>query len=515
MTENKIKTYITRDKKRNAVIAFCVVFFVFVIISILELVPGNITDPTQDDDMGVGRVQLFPFVFTDSDAALYVVNDTYTVLPIDDSVTQSIHDASKGNVYYLRNNQLFEYDISANTRKQLIDNCASFILFEDRSAIFTIGLDNSAYLYLYKGDKYVKLSEKSMSNILTDSLYCVGENGVLFADNSNAETGKMDLLYCNRNAKVIKIAENIDPGKSFYIDTSSEYVCYKKDGTLFFADLKGNVVAKNEGAQLVKNSSESYITEPINKKVQSNQSVAFKYLLSNIVSDEDGTTAGLMYFKNGKLLKVAEKISNVIYYSQKDDMILYTVQGENSSTIYMSSKGGKPQKQITCDKDATFLYQESLGLLYFRNEDATLNRYKVLDVSLKISKISDNTGFLYSYYNKKIMGYQKNDGSNDTYILFKKGDIERIDISNEIRLYGLDDDEYLLCRKYSENKLSLDLVINDRATRLCQNISKEVFFDANLDYILYSSNDKVFIWHEGDSKTIGDFTGITAVDIAA
>ena len=52
MTENKIKTYITRDKKRNAVIAFCVVFFVFVIISILELVPGNITDPTQDDDMG-------------------------------------------------------------------------------------------------------------------------------------------------------------------------------------------------------------------------------------------------------------------------------------------------------------------------------------------------------------------------------------------------------------------------------------------------------------------------------
>ena len=113
------------------------------------------------------------------------------------------------------------------------------------------------------------------------------------------------------------------------------------------------------------------------------------------------------------------------------------------------------------------------------------------------------------------MGYQKNDGSNDTYILFKKGDIERIDISNEIRLYGLDDDEYLLCRKYSENKLSLDLVINDRATRLCQNISKEVFFDANLDYILYSSNDKVFIWHEGDSKTIGDFTGITAVDIAA
>lgn len=515
MTEDKIKTYVTRDKKRNAIIAFCVVFVVFVIIAILELMPGNETDLTQDDDMGVSRAQMFPFVFTDSNSDLYVLNEKYNVLPVDDSVTQAVHDTSRGNVYYLRNNQLFEYDISSNTRKKLIDNCAYFVLFEDRSAIFTIGLDNFAYLYLYKGDKHIKISKSAVSNILTDNLYCTGENGVLFADNSNEITGKMDLLYCNHNAKVTKVAENIDPGKSFYIDSSSKYICYKKNGVLIFADIKGNIVTKKEGSQLVKNSSESYITESINKKVQSNQSVAFKYLLTNIVSGEDGITAALMYFKDGKLLKIAEKISNVIFYSQKDDMILYTVQKDNSSIIYMSNKGGKPQKQITCDKNATFLYQESLGLLYFRNEDAALNRYKVLDVSLKISKISDNTGFLYSYYNKKIMGYQKNDGSNDTYILFKKGDIEKIDISNEIRLYGLDDDEYLLCRKYSENKLSLDLVINNNATRICQNISKEVFFDANLDYILYSSNDKVYIWHQGQSKVIGNFSGISSVDIAA
>lgn len=514
MAEKKIKTYITRDKKRNAIIAFCVVFVVFVVISILELMPGNVTDMTQDDDMGVSRVQMFPFIFTDSNSDLYIINESYDVTPVDDSVGQAVHDTTNGLVYYLRENQLFEYDITANSRRMLVDNCAFFNLFEDKSVIFTVDLNNDAYLYMYKGDKHIKISENTVSNILIDNLYCIGENGVLFADNSKEDTGKMDLLYSDKNANVTKVAQDIDPGKSFYIDSEGDYICYKKDGELVFANIKGKIVSRKQGAQLVKNSSASYITEPIANKIPCNQSVPFKYILTDIVTNEQETTASLMYFDDGNIKQIADNISNVIYYSQNDDMILYTVKSEYSSTIYMSSSGKKPQKQITCDRDATFLYQESLGLLYFRNEDATLNRYKVLDVSLKISKISDNTGFLYSYYNKKIMGYQKNDGSQDAYLLFKKGDIEKIDMSNEIRLYGLADDEYLLCRKYAENKLSLDLVIENRTTRICQNIANEVFFDANIEYIIYSSNNTVFVWHDGESKAIGRYTGIDSVDIA-
>ena len=150
MAEKKIKTYITRDKKRNAIIAFCVVFVVFVVISLLELMPGNVTDMTQDDDMGVSRVQMFPFIFTDSNSDLYIINEEYEVTPVDDSVGQAVHDTSNALVYYLRESQLFEYDITTNSRRMLVDNCAFFNLFEDKSVIFTVDLNNDAYLYLYK-----------------------------------------------------------------------------------------------------------------------------------------------------------------------------------------------------------------------------------------------------------------------------------------------------------------------------------------------------------------------------
>ncbi|MBE7066452.1 MAG: hypothetical protein E7385_02755 [Ruminococcaceae bacterium] len=515
MTKQKIETYITRDKKRNAIIAFCIVLSVFIIIAILELLPGNAPDLSQEDEIGVSRRILFPFVFTDESKNLFLINDKYEILPIDDTVSQNVHDISAGKVYYLRSNALYEYNIKKNTRKVLVNNCIYFRLMEERSVLLVVDAQNMVKLYQFKGNKIITLSNKSVPNLLSDELYCVGENGVVFADNADPETGKIDLLFSNNDGKVKKIATAVDPGKNFYLSNNDKFICFKKDGALKIVDTKGKQVVSVEGAQIVKPSINPVLTEPSTETFILNQTIPITYLLSDVTTSDNTTTAKLLYFNGEKLKNVAEKVSNIIYYSAEDDMILYTVQNEESSVIYMSTNGSKPQKQITCDKNATFMYQETLGLLYFKNEDDTLNRYKVLDISLKVSKISDNTGFLYGYHNKKIMAYQKNDGSHNAYILLKKGNIEKIDMENEIRLYGLDDDAYLLCRKYSEDKLSLDLVINDEATRLCTSISNGVYFDSNMEYVLYSSEGNLYIWNNGSVVDLGSFSNITPALLTA
>jgi hypothetical protein len=68
---------------------------------------------------------------------------------------------------------------------------------EERSVLLVVDAQNMVKLYQFKGNKIITLSNKSVPNLLSDELYCVGENGVVFADNADPETGKIDLLFSN------------------------------------------------------------------------------------------------------------------------------------------------------------------------------------------------------------------------------------------------------------------------------------------------------------------------------
>ena len=328
MADETIKTYVTRDRKRNAVIAFCIVLTVFILISVIELLPGNIPDLSQADDTGVGRAFIFPFVFTDSNNNLFVISEKKEVLPVDDTVSNVIHDITTGKVFYLRENILYEYDIQKNIRKKLIDDCLFYRLLDDRSVLFTVSSDMTAGIYKFKRSATVDIG-RGVSNLISDNLYCLGEKGFLFASNLDSANGQLDLVYSDLNGKTKKIASGIDAGKNFYLSNDNKYICYKQDNVLKITDKNGKIIASEHGAQIIKSSENTVITEPNTEKILLNQSVPFKYFLSDLKTDSGVTSATLKYFNGEELKTIANRISDIIFYSEKDYMIFYTVQDDN------------------------------------------------------------------------------------------------------------------------------------------------------------------------------------------
>lgn len=502
------KTYIKKEKKWGILITFITLVIVGIVIAVIELLPSDVPELGYSEQNGLGRSFMYPFVFTDGQAQLYVMQEDNKVVTIDNNTSGVLHDSTYGKVYYIRNTMLYEYSVKTNDRVALCDNVSEFTILGNRRGIVYTDTSNRLLMYLFKGEEVVLLTKNEATEA---PYYAVSDEGVVFAENTT-------LKYCDFLGKGKVITEKLNTSKKFYVSSDSENICYYEENVLIVCDVAGKTIQKLDNGQLLINQPETALVYPTTNELSGNDGVEFKYFLSNIEQVEPNAensvkhSAGVLkYFSGNKFSQIATDIYKVIYYSKEDNFLLYTVLNGDKMDVYMTSKGGKPQKQISCDITDSFVFDNRTLYLYYKDSAGSLWRYDIYDVNHKTVKISDNIGTIYDYYNKPFVAYT--DSEHKYVYLILKDKIERTDADYDVRLYGRSHETYLLCRQNSNGLMTLDYVFEDRLTRIANNVTSNIFFDRDMEYIIYNENQKMYLWHKGEIILIGDYDTVKAVDI--
>lgn len=501
------KTYIKKGKKISFVIMLIALVIAGVIITVIELLPSSVPELGYSEQNGLGRSFMYPFVFTDNQAQLFALKDNNAVVTVDNNVSRSLHDSAHEIIYYTRENKLYEYSLKTNDRVLLFENAVEFSLLGNRRGIVYTDTTNRLLLYLFKGKENIVLLEES----LQVPNYAVSDEGVAFADGEK-------LKYCDFLGKISVLTQKLNASKKFYISYDNEHICYSEGNNLLLCKISGKKIKTMENAQLIVSQDSTSLLYPSTNELNGNDGIEFKYFLSNIEQVESSqnnsgkySTGVLKYFDGDEIQEIARNIYKVIYYSQEDDFLLYTVLNADKMDVYMTTKGSEPEKQINCDIESSFLFDNKSKYLYFKDAKATLWRYDIYDVDCKKVKIAEDVGNVYDYYGKPFVAYT--DKEQQFVYLVLKDQIVRMEANLDVRLYGRNHDVYLLCRQNSNGLMTLDYVFEDRLTRIANNVGSNIFFDKDLGYVIYNENQKMYLWHNGNIVDIGEYEAVKAVDI--
>ena len=125
--------FVKRDIKGYVRFFAAMLIVAVIVVCIFTLLPKKNPRLRSDGDNGLGRSFMYPFVFTDEKSGLYVLGGSdKTALPIDDTVSDAVHVTGTGSVLYVRDNELYEYDISAERRRPLASGVKQFSMTGDR-----------------------------------------------------------------------------------------------------------------------------------------------------------------------------------------------------------------------------------------------------------------------------------------------------------------------------------------------------------------------------------------------
>ncbi len=510
MRRNIGKPYIKKDRKVNLVLTLITIVVVLMITAVIELLPNRVPELGYSELNGVGRSFLFPFVFQDDKNNLYLLDESRNVTAIDDSAEGAVHDSENGKVYYTKQNVLYEYTLQSNNRVILCDNTSRFHLLGNRRAIVCLAPSGQLHLYLFKGKQVQQLTESS--EVPKEGRYTVSSEGVLYADGAR-------LIYCDYLGRAETVSEKLNPSKPFYFSENGKNVCYYEEDQMYLSETNGTVILSIRNGEPVQMQEEPLLVEPSTRERSSNAGIPFRYFLNDIAAvyspgnhnEEMYTTGKLQYFTGDGFDSIAENVYKVLYYSQAEDFVLFSVVDGDQMDIYLSSKGGKPKKQVRCGIGAQCVFDDRSNYLYYQESDGTLYRYDIYDVKLKTVKIAENTGNLYDYFNKPFVAYD--DAAHEQLYLILKNKVERIDPVREKRLYGRNSELYLLCRQNADHFMTVDYVVEDKMTRISNCAAANLFFDRDLEYIVYLENGTLSVWHRGEVSQVGEFKEIKSVDI--
>ena len=126
------KTYIKKEKKWSILITLITLVFVGIFIAVIELLPSDVPELGYSEQNGLGRSFMYPFVYTDGQEQLYVMQENNKVVTVDNNTSCVLHDSSYNKIYYIRNTMLYEYSIKSNDRIALCDNATEFRLLGNR-----------------------------------------------------------------------------------------------------------------------------------------------------------------------------------------------------------------------------------------------------------------------------------------------------------------------------------------------------------------------------------------------
>ena len=499
------KTYIKKERKVSFIIAVITMVVVVLTLVVIELLPSDLPELGYTMQNGLGRSFLYPFVYTDSKNDLYILNSDNKVNMIDNNTVSAIHDSSYNTVYYLKDNVLFEYDIKGNNRIELCSDVSEFSLMGNRRCIVCKDTANRTLIYMFQGKKLKLLTNESYTGVS----YAVGKEGVAYIDGEN-------LRYCDFNGNIKLITDNLNNSKPIYLSENNE-VCYYEGSNMLVSTINGKYKDKVLLGEPILNQEEAVLIKPTTYESTGLETVPFKYFLGDISivtkteeSKESIYSEGKLYYYDGEFVLLAENIYEVIYYSYEDDFLIFSSLNGSNVDIYVSVKGDKPEKQISCSKESSFLFDNRSDYLYVC-ENKNLFRYDIFDVNYEITNIAKNVENVFDYKNKPFVAYT--DVEQEYLYLVEKDNIAKLKLGKHIRLYGKSHEIYLMCNLRDNGLMTVDYVFEERMTRIADDVSASVFFDKELEYILYNKNSNLYLWHDEKTICIGKYDGVKAVDI--
>ncbi len=502
------KGFIQRDHRGNIVVLLIIVFVAVLTLSILSLLSNKHTHYRDSEDNGVGRPFAFPFVFIDENGTLRIIpDDAMKVVDIDDTVTQCVHDGKQSVVYYVRENVLYEYKIKSNTRKQLVSDVSQFMLTESRNAIFVI--DTKNYIKFYDGQDCRMISKEERR---PEQFYSMGKNAILYLEDYRSEDETAVLCKLDEKGNVQRYDFRVDAEKDFRFSLDGKKICYYTGNTFCVAKTNGTIIDKFYNAVPVFEAHQPVLQLGETANIQYDKSIPVHYIVAAVSSESDRV---LLYFNGSKSKQIATGIDQILYYSHDADMILYTcVEQDGSKKVYKSTGGSVAEAQISCHKDTKFIFDDKQDYLYYQLPNGTLYRYNIYDVGKKSVKVADDTGLLYLYPNKPFVIYASKDSSK-MYLVHSDNSVEQYPADAQWRLYGRNNHKYLMLRTYGANRISLDFVNQEEATRISGDVAGSVFFDKNMEHVLYTSNSSLYCWNDGNSKKICHVGQIAAAPVVA
>lgn len=500
--------FVTKNNKRNLILMLVILVIACVILAVISLLPNKFKDKWLNTDNGVARSTMFPFVYT-SDNELFVMDENLKSTEIDDSVAACIHDVNFNTVFYLRDSNLYEYDIDTNVRKRLSSGVVNYRLFTERTAILCTNNINDIYLYLYKDKGNLKLNKDSLENVHVDNLYLIGKECIVFLDNYNSVNNTASLMYSDLTGTIKCIAKDVDITRNFYISSDDNYLSYYKNNRMIISDMNGKVLKEYDSAKIIIHSRQPVLTELCTTVKYYSDGIDFSYFLVNI--SENGSNGDLVFFDN-EFKSIDQNIRSVVYFCEDDNMVLYTKNAADGKVdLFKCFKGGNPEHVISCSSSDTFFFNEDLSYLYIQSSEGYLRRTNIFDADYKITDIAEGSGVMYEYIGKSFIGYHNLDGDTQ-YLILNTNVIEEISM-NEVRHYGKFSDRYLLTRENGTGTFSLDFVIDGKFTRISNEIDKNVFFDKEFKNVIYSYNGTMYIFKDNVSTEIGNCINLNAVPI--
>ena len=502
------KGFIQRDHRGSIVLLLTIVFVAVITLSILSLLSNKRTHYRDSGDNGLGRNFIFPFVYTDSDGTLRIIPDeSLCVVDIDDTVTTCIHDGKQSLVYYIRENTLYEYTIKNNTRRQLVSDVSEFMLTEDRKAIFIIDTKNN--IKYYDGTTCTVISKEEQR---PEQFYSMGKNALLYLEDYRSEDETATLCKLDAQGNVKRYDFRVDAEKDFRFSLDGKKLCYYTGTTFCVATIGGTLIDRFYNAVPVFETQQPILQMGDSGTVQYDRSIPVHYIVTSVGAESESV---LLYFNGSKSKQIAKGIDQILYYSHDADLILYTcVEADGTTTVYKSAGGSVAEAQISCNKDAKFIFDHRQDYLYYQLPGGKLYRYNVFDVEQKTVKVADDTGLLYLYPNKPFLVYASPD-SNKMYLIHSDNSVDQYPADAQWRLYGRDNYKYLMLRTYGANQVSLDMVHQQAFTRISGDVTGSVFFDKDMEYVLYTSDSALYCWTNGISQKICGISEIAAAPVVA
>lgn len=519
LTENMDKKY-TVASARGGPKKYLITFAAFlaaaaIVIAVFALITNSHAAEWLSGNNGVARESMFPFVFT-SGGSLYILNEELKVSGIDDNVKNTVHDTEFERVYYTRNGDLYEYDISKNTRVKLCGGVKDFFLFEERKSIMYTTENGGVYVYKYNGKSSVMLRESFTEIEGTVKSVTAGEECFAYLDKYDAESGTAELYVADINGKSRLICDRADAARSIYIWKGNSFISYYSNSELVIARQDGTVCERLKNASVVIAGNRNYATAVCTDIKSYGDAKNVKYILSDI--NEDGSEGTLQYVTKSaagiSLKKIADGVKSIVGCIDEDCAVVFSKESGSGADIYKTQKGGGPVKITHCDIGESVFFDASSRCVYIKNTENRLVRIDINDRDFSEITVSYDADTVYPYAGKSFTVVVGNDKTTQS-IITKNNKIESYPV-NEARLYGKYDNKYLLCRENANGAFSLDFVNGREMTRIAESAARNVVIDKKIENVVYLAEGKLYIWRGGESFLIGEYpSGFESVRIEA
>ncbi len=519
ISREKRKVFVRRDVKGYLVFFGAMLAVALVVVCILTLIPGRNPGLRTDGENGLGRSFAFPFTFYDAGGNLFVLENAESdPVPVDDSVNSALHHASKAKIYYLRENTLYEYDIASKKRAPVASDAASYSISPDASFI-VYSRPDGAVCYA-SGNKSVVLSGSSETD--PGNSYVIGKNVVLFVRECDVASGTAELCTYTSGGGTKLIAEGISYMEGFGIASGDRNIFYRRGGVLYVTDAAGNIIAEAGGALPVPATKQAMLYEPTTRvrNLDGNTSVRFLFNETGRNADEtapatnSAVSAGsLSYFDGKNVLPLAGELKRVIYCAPDHSFLLYSIPEGGGERVFRAGKNGKKEQLLLLEDVSKMLFDSNSDNLYFQKSSGALYRFNVYSVKNEPQLVSESSAMLYKYPEKPFIMFTVPE-SGLIGLVHSSNSVQQFDSGSELRLYGINEDKYLLLRSYGYGRISLDMAESEYLTRISQDIGADVFFDGKLETVIYNSGSDLFITSGGKTRCLGQYEKIRAADVA-